>query len=218
VRDLANASVFFDFDGTISTDDIGVYLLERLATGDWRGLDDLYAAGVIGSRECMVKQWACIPDSVDEATRHAVAAEVALDPAIRPLIEGLRALGAEVAVVSDGFGYYVHDRIDPFGVPVFTNEVDFTTNTMRFPNANPDCRECAECGTCKRRFIEDAAGRGRTTVFVGDGTSDRHAARAADVVFATKSLASWCTDEGIAFTHFDSLGEVAAALELPSRE
>ncbi|HVT75765.1 MAG TPA: HAD-IB family phosphatase, partial [Acidimicrobiales bacterium] len=124
--------MFFDFDGTISTKDIGVHLLERLATGDWRALDDRYCDGVIGSRECMVEQWACIPAEVDEATRHAVAAEVPIDPAFGPLVEALRAAGAEVAVVSDGFGFYVHDRVDPFGVPVFTNEVDFATNTMRF--------------------------------------------------------------------------------------
>jgi 2,3-diketo-5-methylthio-1-phosphopentane phosphatase len=204
--------VFFDFDGTISTHDIGVHLLERLATGDWRALDNLYADGFIGSRECMEKQWACIPDTVDEATRHAVAAEVALDPGFGPLVLALRAHGAEVAVVSDGFGYYVHDRIDPFGVPVFTNEVDFATNTMRFPNANPDCAVCAECGTCKKRLIDDAAARGRTTVFIGDGTSDRYAARAADVVFATESLARWCEDEGIAHTHFASLRDVERAL------
>jgi 2,3-diketo-5-methylthio-1-phosphopentane phosphatase len=209
---LANASVFFDFDGTISTHDIGVHLLERLATGDWRSLDELYAAGTIGSRECMVGQWACIPASVDEAARHAVAAEVGLDEAVGPLIRGLVAAGAEVAVVSDGFGYYVHDRIDSFGVPVFTNEVDFATNTMRFPNANPDCAGCAQCGTCKKRFIDDAAARDRTTVFVGDGTSDRYAARAADVVFATESLARWCEHEGIEFHHFADLRDVERVL------
>jgi len=204
--------VFFDFDGTISTRDIGVYLLDRLATDDWRGLDDQYADGVIGSRECMEKQWACIPDDVDEATRHAVAAEVPLDPGFGPLVKALRNAGAEVAVVSDGFGYYVHDRIDPFGVPVFTNEVDFVTNTMRFPNAFPDCADCAQCGTCKKRLIDEAAARGRTTVFVGDGTSDRYAARAADVVFATEALATWCEDQGIAHSHFAALSDVTAVL------
>jgi 2-hydroxy-3-keto-5-methylthiopentenyl-1-phosphate phosphatase len=204
--------VFFDFDGTISTRDIGVYLLDRLATDDWRGFDDQYAEGFIGSRECMEKQWACIPDDVDEATRHAVAAEVPLDPGFGPLLKALRNAGAEVTVVSDGFGYYVHDRIDPFGVPVFTNEVDFATNTMRFPNASPDCAECAECGTCKKQYIDAARARGRTTVFVGDGTSDRYAARAADVVFATQALATWCEDQGIAFQRFDELRTVMKSL------
>ena len=207
---LADASVFFDFDGTISTTDIGVYLLDKLADDDWRSFDDLYEAGTIGSRECMAKQWACIPEHVDEATRHAVAAEVPIDPAFGPLVEGLRAAGAEVAVVSDGFGFYVHDRIAPFDVPVFTNDVDFTTNGVLFPNG--ECDHAPACGTCKPRVIGAAADRGRTTVFVGDGISDRHAAAVADVVFATKSLAVWCAAEHIAFTPFDTLADVATVL------
>jgi 2,3-diketo-5-methylthio-1-phosphopentane phosphatase len=211
-RDLANTSVFFDFDGTISTTDIGVHLLERLADPGWRELDDLYVAGAIGSLECMEKQWACIPDAVPEATRHAVAAEVPLDPGFGPLVDGLRAAGAEIAVVSDGFGFYVHDLVDRWRLPVFTNEVDFVTNAMRYPNADPACASCARCGTCKPTVINAAAARGRTTVFVGDGTSDRHAARVADVVFAKAYLAKWCADEGIAHTPFETLAGVAAAL------
>jgi 2-hydroxy-3-keto-5-methylthiopentenyl-1-phosphate phosphatase len=189
-----------------------VHLLDRLATGDWRRFDELYADGVIGSRECMEQQWACIPSSVGETTLHAVAAEVALDDAFAPLVDALRAAGADVAVVSDGFGFYVHDRIGPFGIPVFTNAVNFATNTLGFPNADPECPECGACGTCKRRLIDEAAGRGRATVFVGDGTSDRYAARAADVVFATNSLADWCCDQGIAHTPFTTLADVAAVL------
>ena len=208
--DLSKTSVFFDFDGTISTKDIGVHLLERLATGEWRAIDDVYGAGDIGSRECMEKEWACIPHSVDEVQRRAVAAEVPLDPGFGPLLRGLRAAGAEVTVVSDGFGYYVHDLLAPFGVAVVTNEVDFATNTMRFPH--PGCTACGLCGTCKPEVISGAARRRRTTVFVGDGISDRHAARAADVVFAKAALAEWCTAERIAHTLFDTLADVTAIL------
>ena len=60
MRDLAETSVFFDFDGTISTADIGVHLLDRLADPGWRELDGAYAAGAIGSRECM-SSWLDLP-------------------------------------------------------------------------------------------------------------------------------------------------------------
>ena len=210
--DLAGASVFFDFDGTISTRDIGVHLLERLAVGDWRAIGDRFASGEIGSRECMEKEWACIPDTVDAQTRHAVAAEVPLDPAFGPLVTSLRAAGAEVTVVSDGFGFYVHDLVAPFGVPVFTNDVDFTTNAIQYPYADARCDACGACGTCKPAVLQEAADRGRSTIFVGDGISDRHAARVADVLFATKGLAEWCRDEGIAYRWFATLADVAGVL------
>jgi 2,3-diketo-5-methylthio-1-phosphopentane phosphatase len=215
MRDLANTSVFFDFDGTISTTDIGLYLLERLAGPGWHELDELYAQGAIGSRECIQRQWDCVPSHVTEAERRAVALEVPIDSAFGPLVEGLRAVGSEVTIVSDGLGYYVHDLLAPFNVPIWTNEMDFSTHTLRYPNSDPECA-CAACGTCKPRVIGEAAARNRTTVFIGDGTSDRHAARASDEVFAKAALADWCAAEGIAHTRFDTLDEVAAVL-LPRR-
>jgi 2,3-diketo-5-methylthio-1-phosphopentane phosphatase len=212
VRDLANTSVFFDFDGTVSTTDIGVHLLERLADPGWREFDAQYADGVIGSLECMEKQWACIPAQITEAERHAVAAEVPLDPGFGPLVYGLRRGGAEITVVSDGFGYYVHDLIAPWGLPVVTNEVDFAMNSLRYPYADPTCGSCAACGTCKPKVINEAAARGRATVFIGDGTSDRHAARVADEVFAKEPLAAWCREVGITYQPFNVLDDVASQL------
>ena len=161
----------------------------------------------------MEREWACIPDEHDTATRVAVAEEIALDPGFGPLVEWLRGEGAEVAVVSDGFGFYVHDFIAPFEVPVFTNELDAATNTLRYPNANPGCATCGICGTCKPAVLAEAAARGRTTVFVGDGISDRHAARVAEVLFATKGLARWCDAEGIAYAPFDALADVLTGMK-----
>src|SRR5207237_139807 len=98
--DLAKASVFLDFDGTVTTADTGVHLLERLATRDWRAVDDAYRSGTIGSREAIELQWAMLPP--DEARLRAVAREVAVDPGLGPLVDALRAAGAELLVVSDG--------------------------------------------------------------------------------------------------------------------
>ena len=210
--DLSKTSVFFDFDGTITLDDVGVYLLEQLDARGWLELDEQYKAGTLGSRECIEAQWWCIPDSVGEAERRALAARVPVDPAFHPLVEQLQNRGAEVAVVSDGWGFYIADAIAPLEIPVFTNTIDFATNTLVSPYRDPACPTCGACGTCKPAIVREAAQRGRTTVFVGDGTSDRHAARVADVVFAKGALAQWCATEAIPHTTFDTLTKVTAAL------
>ena len=102
--DLALTSVFLDFDGTMTVVDSGVHLLERLsADRSWQAIDELYAAGAIGSRECLEREWMLLPH--DEVALRTAAREVALDPAAEPLITELRARGAEVVVVSDGFGF-----------------------------------------------------------------------------------------------------------------
>jgi len=207
--DLPYSSVFLDFDGTISTADIGLHLLERLGAPGWREISTAYERGEIGSRECLVDEWATI--DATEAQARAVAAEVPIDPDLAPLVTGLRAAGAEVTVVSDGFGFYVHEACDPFGLRVVTNAVDFSTGDLEFPYEDRCC-PCSTCGVCKQAPIRDASRAGRETVLVGDGASDRKAAMLADVVIAKGVLRAWCETFGIAHHPFETLADVRALL------
>ena len=208
--DLASASVFLDFDGTMTVVDSGVHLLERLtADSSWRSVDELYGAGAIGSRECLEREWELLPH--DEGVLRAAAHDVALDPEAERLIADLRKAGAEVTVVSDGFGFYAAEVCQRLGVAVLTNVVDWSTGVLEFPNLDRCC-PCSSCGTCKQAPIKEARKRGRTTVFVGDGISDRKAALLADVLFAKGRLAQWCEESGVEYGFFDTLADVHFAL------
>jgi 2,3-diketo-5-methylthio-1-phosphopentane phosphatase len=204
--DLARTSVFLDFDGTISTVDVGRHLLARAAPPEWWDLHVRYERGEIGSRECISGQWSLVVG--DEAELRATAGEVPLDPGFETLVRELRDRGAEVAVLSDGFGFYVHDACAPLGLEVYTNAADFgPARGLGFPNEDPSCA-CAACGVCKQAPIREARARGQTTVLVGDGASDRHAALVSDVVFAKDELAGWCDASGVVCTRFEMLDDV----------
>jgi 2-hydroxy-3-keto-5-methylthiopentenyl-1-phosphate phosphatase len=207
--DLSGTSVFLDFDGTISTSDIGVHLLEQVGRAGWQAIDAEYDAGEIGSRVCLLDEWDLLPHDGDLLRR--LAAEVSLDPDLDGLVSGLAAAGAEVSIVSDGFGFYVTERLSYLGIPLLTNAVDWASGSLEFPNEDRCCA-CASCGTCKQAPIKDARRRGRSTVMVGDGTSDRKAALLADVIFAKGALASWCTVNAVPFFRFDTLADVRATL------
>jgi 2-hydroxy-3-keto-5-methylthiopentenyl-1-phosphate phosphatase len=207
--DLSRTSVFLDFDGTISTVDVGVHVLRRTAPDEWRAIDEQFRRGAIDSRECILDEWDLVEG--DEATLRAIAAEVTLDPGVGPLVEALRAAGAELTVVSDGFGFYVGDAIRPFGLDALTNAVDFSTRELLFPNEDRCC-PCASCGTCKQAPIKDAQHRGQSTMLIGDGASDRKAALLADVVFAKDALASWCAAFGVEYFPFTTLADVQRML------
>jgi 2-hydroxy-3-keto-5-methylthiopentenyl-1-phosphate phosphatase len=207
--DLASTAVFLDFDGTISTVDVGMHVLTRAGAPEWWELHEQFERGEIGSRECIVDQWALVGG--DETSLRAIAAEVPLDPGFPRLTDDLRAAGAELTVVSDGFGFYVHDVCAPLGIDVLTNAVDFATGELQFPHEDRCC-PCSSCGVCKQAPIKDAQYRGRTAVLIGDGASDRKAALVADVVFAKGALASWCAAFGVACTPFETLGDVHAML------
>jgi 2-hydroxy-3-keto-5-methylthiopentenyl-1-phosphate phosphatase len=207
--DLARTAVFLDFDGTVTMRDSGVHVLERLAPPEWRALSEAYARDEIGSRECLFDEWDLVPK--DETMVRAVAREVGIDPRFVSLVERLRTAGAEVTVVTDGFGFYAEEVCAAAGVPLLANTVDWSTGELVFPHENRCC-PCSTCGVCKQAPIKDARYAGKTTVLVGDGTSDRKAALLADVVLAKGQLARWCDRAGVAYVRFDTLADVMGAL------
>jgi 2-hydroxy-3-keto-5-methylthiopentenyl-1-phosphate phosphatase len=141
----------------------------------------------------------------------AAADDVPLDPGIDALVTALRDAGAEVVVVSDGFGFYVRERLAHLALPIVTNDVDWSTGALEFPNADRCCA-CSSCGTCKQAPIKDAKHRGLATVMVGDGASDQKAALLADVLFAKDGLARWCDRAGVPYHPFVTLADVHAGL------
>jgi 2,3-diketo-5-methylthio-1-phosphopentane phosphatase len=207
--DLTRASLFLDFDGTITTVDADVYLLERLAPPEWREIDEEFQRGEMGSRICLLDTWDLL--TPDETAMRSVYREVPIDPDTPALLDALRAAGAEVMVVSDGFGFHAREVCAELGVPVLTNDVDWSTGRLEFPHEDRCCA-CSSCGVCKQAPIKDAKYHGRTTVLVGDGASDYKAALLADVVFAKGTLATWCARNGIRYVPYTTLRDVLDAL------
>jgi 2,3-diketo-5-methylthio-1-phosphopentane phosphatase len=207
--ELSSTSVFLDFDGTITERDVNQHLLDRFAGDAWLPLRDEYRAGTIGSRECLVGHWDLL--DADESALRAAAAEVPLDPGFEALVAALRAAGAELVVVSDGFGFRAEEVCADVGVAVLTNHVDWAAGRLEFPHEDRCC-PCSTCGVCKQAPIKEARRAGRTTVLIGDGTSDRKAALLADVVFAKGRLAQWCARQEVPHRRFETLADVQAAL------
>ncbi len=179
--------------------------------------DALYDAGELGSRELMMWDMEVLPRDAELLRREA--AQMAQDEAFPAFVAAVRARGAHVEVVSDGFGFYVSSNLAALGVGdlfVATNEnrVGESRAGLSFPFGH---RSCFVCGTCKRERVRLHQAGGRVVVFIGDGTSDRYAAAHADMVFAKGSLARICAAEGWPFYPWESFidvsREVARAFE-----
>jgi len=205
---LAEWSVFIDFDGTISREDVGIHLLDRFVAGRYETIDARYEDGTIGSRQYVRELWGVLA-GVDRGELLRAAREVPLDPGLDPLLAFLDAGGAEVSVISDGLGFYVHDLLAGRHVTVRANQVD-DLDRPGFPFADPSC-PCGLCGTCKASPLRDARRRGRRTAIVGDGTSDRFAVGEAELVFAKGRLVDWCTKDSVPYLAFEGLADVLGA-------
>jgi 2,3-diketo-5-methylthio-1-phosphopentane phosphatase len=204
-------SVLVDFDGTISLADVGDVLLTRLVDDqdEVRRMDQLYIDHAKGSRELIAWDMEVLPRDEDRLLE--VVDALPLDETFTDLARAVAGAGAAIEIVSDGMGFHVERMLGRLGLahlPVATNETVLGAGGagVTFPYGHP---HCLVCGTCKRERVRRHQAAGRAVIFVGDGPSDRYAARHADVVFAKAALAAWCSHEGISSQRWERLGDVA---------
>ena len=221
---MARFAFLCDFDGTVSPEDIGHRFVMRfsppgdptasdheisVATRRLEDLADRWRAGTLGHRELTEAECALLRCDEDEA--RAFAGGFTIDPTFAPFARGAIQRGDRVCILSEGFDFYIHDLLEREGLaqlPVASNRVRFERGRVipEFPYA---AGSCGRCGNCKGAHARDWRARGYRTVLIGDGYSDRCAARECDVVLAKGSLLDWCAAERIPALAFGSFEGVA---------
>jgi 2,3-diketo-5-methylthio-1-phosphopentane phosphatase len=211
-------TVLCDFDGTISLQDVTDTLLERFGRPGWRELEARWERGEIGSRECMKGQVALLDMGVDEFSRHLES--IAIDPHFAAFVDGARALGVPVQVVSDGIEQAIVQVLARHGLqrlPVLANRlVQAGARAWRLesPHASPRCERAS--GNCKcERLAEQRPLMGGVhgrVLYVGDGASDFCVSGKADFVLAKDRLVDHCRARGMPFAPYAHFGEVLGRL------
>lgn len=198
--------VLSDFDYTISQVDVGDLIVQSLCPPSEETLRR-DAAGEIGSREWYLDTMA----RADMAEALALADTVEVDPHFPPFVQWCKEQGIPLAVVSDGFGYYIEHILRKNGLgglPVFCNEMP-ERGLLEFPHGNPVCERCACCKAGVSRRVRESGAR---VIYVGDGTSDVYASAFADWVFAKGHLAWYLERQGTPFYRFADFADVAGVL------
>jgi 2,3-diketo-5-methylthio-1-phosphopentane phosphatase len=203
--------VFVDFDGTIASLDTTDSLLERFAAPEWRQIEVDWKAGLIGSRECLVRQIDLVratPAQLDDFIAH-----VEIDPDFGDFVDLCLEGGHQVTVVSDGLDRTVaavlqrHD----LNLPFYANRLEWRGGDrwrLRFPHARSDCRSLS--GNCKCQFTDTA--RLELRMVIGDGRSDFCIARRADLVLAKSALLPHCLEAGLPVRAFENFEHAASIL------
>jgi 2-hydroxy-3-keto-5-methylthiopentenyl-1-phosphate phosphatase len=152
----------------------------------------------------------------DEIRQQFAAVTVPIDRVIGWLLERVRlrpgfhelAASHRPLVVTVGFRELIEPVLarEGLALELLSNRVDWTADGWRpsFRSEEP----CPVCGEpCKRSALPPDG-----VVYVGDGYSDRCAARAADRVFARDGLARYLDSTGTPYEPFDDFYDVAKAL------
>lgn len=217
---LERPILFLDFDGTVTGRDAVDVILEAYADPHWLTIEEHWRAGRIGSRACLRAQLALVNASRYELNELLDSIEV--DEGFALLLDTCAAAGVPVYVVSDGFDYCIRRilsrpslRLGPAleRLRVIASHIEPEGRRWRadFPNPRAGCIH--GCATCKPSAMAMLNGGGRLSVFVGDGLSDRYAARTADLVFAKGALAAYCRESTVEHVNYEGLAEIAAYLD-----
>jgi len=209
-----NIRLFVDFDGTVTHNDVGNGIFDRflrpeLIEQNWH--DEIigeWKAGRITSFECLTRE--CANSSATEEELCEELDRYALTPGFVETASFCRDKKIPLMILSDGLDYYIQYILGKYGLSF----VDFRANHMMFDNGSLGVEfpyhesGCGRCGNCKRSHIDAVKCDGETIVYVGDGYSDRYAIKSADVVFARRDLAEYCSGAHIAFHPFETFFEV----------
>jgi 2-hydroxy-3-keto-5-methylthiopentenyl-1-phosphate phosphatase len=209
-------AVLVDFDGTACAHDVAEHMLEAFGDPGWTAYDEAVDRHEIGLRTAIVAQDAML--GADRDTLLAFALDHChLDPTFPPFCRWLAGEGVEVAVVSDGFGFYIEPLLSAGGLgdlTVIANRQRWNgagrPTGLDFVNAHPSC---VGCGTCKMLAVLRYREAHGPVAFVGEGQSDRYGALYADVVFAKDALTTYCREDDVPFIEWRDFGDIRRALE-----
>lgn len=179
---LAPLVVLTDFDFTISEVDVGDLITETYGPPSAETLRR-FAGKEIGTR----LYWLDSMLRVEPVQAAELAETVRIDPHFPAFAAWCAEQGIPLAVVSDGFHFYISRILEREGLghlPVICNEMP-GAGSLSFPNANP---ACDFCGCCKAQVARRLRESGSRVIYIGDGVSDLYAARFADWVFAKSRL------------------------------
>ncbi len=212
----SDCQVWIDFDGTISQRDVLDELIRKFAKNDsWRLIEERWAAGLIGSFDCLREEFALLRVSAPELTDFV--RRIPLDPGFHDVIQVFKSMGVPVAILSDGVERFIRLILVENGIsniPIYANRIAHRGDrlSLRCHLRSNLCESGAahcKCGTAAR--IGQAE---KKSIYIGDGRSDLCPAYKADVVFAKGVLAKELAQRQKPHISYATLRDVAARLQM----
>ena len=207
-------AILCDFDGTISRKDVGNRMFARFARSGWKDTVEDWKAGLISSRDCLTAECSLARATADQIAQFVLTQEI--DPHFKRFLHFCRRQDIPVIILSDGLDFYIDLILKKYGLetlPRFANHLVIRGSRLlpSFPYFNQGCGSCGNCkGFHVRRYGQD----GTTTVYIGDGYSDRCAVTAADLIFAKGDLQRYCRQQGIEHVPYRDFRDVLRRIRL----
>lgn len=209
--------IFVDFDGTITTQDVGEALFNRF--GEIEKVDVVVKQLLndeISSRDC----WTQLCNSVGKISKDEVDSFIntmEIDNFFAGFYNYCNANGSQLYVLSDGFDYYIEKIFSKEGltpVKFFANKLVISPDGKMIPSFPYYDSACQSSANCKRNHIINNSGDDEFTVYIGDGNSDKYTIDYCDFIFAKDDLLKHCERNRISYFPFNNFSDVKKRMEI----
>jgi 2-hydroxy-3-keto-5-methylthiopentenyl-1-phosphate phosphatase len=208
----AKVAILCDFDGTVTVEEVSISLLEEFSGLAWMDADADLLSGRMTLRKTMEREFGLL--RAPRAAMERFVRQVHLRKGFTELADAARSRSVPFLIVSEGLDFYIDAFLKDKGLKVDfrTNHAVFSGKGILVEHPYSD-HECDKCGTCKTAQLRKFKEKGYTTVYIGDGISDRCPARFCDVLFARNGLLEYCRKENIRCVPYEDFTGVLRALE-----
>lgn len=215
--DKPKLKIFSDFDGTITFYDtwieMGDFFIKK--KDKWAEVIKSFEEQKIGARECFLRECDLIENFDINEFNHIIDNQK-LDPMFMDFMNYCEMNSLPMVILSEGMDYYIKRILDNYNlnIPFYSNKIVFSEDLksigLEFPYSDSDCDKC---GTSKRNILMNNTADDEISVFIGDGFSDACVVNYADIVFAKKSLASYCWKNNITYHEYQTFGDIKKKME-----
>jgi len=209
--------IFCDFDGTITIYDtwieMGEYFIKDKQS--WAAVIKDFESQKIGARECFLRECSLVED-FDIVKFNSIIDNQKIDARFHDFYVYCNKNDIPLTILSEGMDYYISSILNKNNIelPYYSNKFILHEGGrsfhLEFPWADSDC---SKCGTSKRNLLMNMTADDEISVFIGDGFSDACVVHYADIVFAKKSLASYCWKNNITYFDWNDFSDIQKKLE-----
>jgi 2-hydroxy-3-keto-5-methylthiopentenyl-1-phosphate phosphatase len=198
------AILFCDFDGTITeksmVDEVGQVFVGQA----WLDIKQAMLEGRVSLLDGVARAFALIPSYKKPEILEHVKRVTVFRTGFQELLHYCKSVSIPFIVASGGMDFFVDLLLAPYRdliTQIYSIESDFSGPFLRLVHRYA----CGQCGLCKVKVM--GLYPGPIHVLVGDGLTDLHGARHADLVFARSLLATRLDQAGVSYRPFESFLE-----------
>jgi 2-hydroxy-3-keto-5-methylthiopentenyl-1-phosphate phosphatase len=202
-----------DFDGTLTVEDMGFYLLDTFAGGEWRQWLEQYRNDQISVGEFNSRAFATLQAPKEELLA-ATLSRAKLRDGFRELVGYCRQKGFRLAIVSNGLDFYINSILDDAGlgdVEAHAAITQFHPGGLKVQYIGPDGAPLNDDfkAAYTRLFLKE----GYKVAYVGNGPSDASPASLSHHIFARDGLLDYCKEKNLPCQPFTNMHDVIKGLE-----